>query len=379
MTNMDHRERYLATINHQAVDMVPTDMWATIEVQEALCDYFGIETGKGSGKMVGIEFNGGALSRDVEGIVELFDILDIDGCFNIMPPYKGSRPEPYGEFIYADEWGLLYKPEGHGSGSYDEIYPPPALAAAETIADLNAYPWPDPDLYDYDVLPELAERCGGRALGIGYTAPFFYYNILRGYEKSLEDLILRPEFAHYFLKKIHDTFIEKHKRAYAVMEGVADLSQVTDDYGEQHGLLISPKMLTEFFKPLLECSMELTKKHGLFVFHHDDGDIRTIIPTLLEMGTDILNPVQWRCGDWDLPTLKAQYGKEICFHGGGDNQYTLPFGTPDEVRAEVKWLIESLASDQTGFILAPCHNLQSNTPIENIITFYQAAREYGKF
>jgi uroporphyrinogen decarboxylase len=97
------------------------------------------------------------------------------------------------------------------------------------------------------------------------------------------------------------------------------------------------------------------------------------------MGIDILNPVQWRCGDWDLPALKAQYGKDICFHGGGDNQYTLPFGTPDEVRAEVKWLIESLASDQTGFILAPCHNLQSNTPIENIITFYQAAREYGKF
>jgi uroporphyrinogen decarboxylase len=376
---MNHRERYLAAINHKPVDKVPTDMWATVEVQEALCDYFDIKTGKGSGKMIGVEFNGGALSRDVEGIVELFDKLDIDGCFNIMPPYRGPIPEPPPGYIYSDEWGLLYKSKGHTTGSYDEIFPPPALAAAETIEDLDEYNWPDPDLYDYDILPELAERCGGRALGIGYTAPFFYYNILRGYELSLEDLMLRPEFAHNFLKKIHDIFIKKHKRAYSVMKGVADLSQVTDDYGEQNGLLISAKMFNEFFQPLLQRSMDLTKKHGFSVFHHDDGDIRSIIPTLINMGMDILNPIQWRCGDWDLRAIKEVFGAQLCFHGGGDNQYTLPFGTPEEVRAEVKWLIESLASDRTGFILAPCHNLQSNSPIENIIAFYEAAREFGTF
>jgi uroporphyrinogen decarboxylase len=115
------------------------------------------------------------------------------------------------------------------------------------------------------------------------------------------------------------------------------------------------------------------------VFHHDDGDMRPMLPRLTEMGIDILNPIQWRCGDWDLKALKAEYGDRLCFHGGVDNQETLPHGTAEDVRAEVKWLIASLATDQTGLIIAPCHNLQSITPVENIIAMYEAAREYGTF
>jgi uroporphyrinogen decarboxylase len=376
---MNHRERYLAAIQHKPVDKVPTDMWATIEVQEKLCDYFGIKTGKGSGKMAGIEFNGGGLSRDVDGIVELLDKLDIDGCFNLMPPYLGKIPEPPSGYKYADEWGLLYKPTGHGTGSYDEIFPPPALAAAQTIEDLDAYNWPDPDLFDYDILPGLADRCGDRAIGIGYTAPFFYYNILRGYQQSLEDLLLAPEFAHHFIKKISDVFIQKHRRAYQAIKGKAHLSQVTDDYGDQNGLLISPKTFSKFFEQPQRRSMELAKEYGLYVFHHDDGDIRLLLPKLIDMGINILNPVQWRCGNWDLADLKQKYGDKICFHSAVDNQHTLPFGTPDDVRKEVKWLIETLASNQTGLIIGPCHNLQSNTPVENIIALYDAAREFGDF
>ncbi len=99
-----------------------------------------------------------------------------------------------------------------------------------------------------------------------------------------------------------------------------------------------------------------------------------LLPTLVEMGIDILNPVQWRCGNWDLAALKRTYGARICFHSAVDNQVTLPFGTPDDVRAEVKWLIETLGCDRTGFILGPCHNLQPVTPIENIVAMYEAAR-----
>ena len=97
------------------------------------------------------------------------------------------------------------------------------------------------------------------------------------------------------------------------------------------------------------------------------------------MGIDVLNPIQWRCGDWDLATLKADYGQHLCFHGGVDNQQTLPFGTPDTVRAEVQRLITALAGDQTGFIIAPCHNLQPNTAVENIIALYEAAHAYGSW
>ena len=104
--------------------------------------------------------------------------------------------------------------------------------------------------------------------------------------------------------------------------------------------------------------------------------MRPLLPALVEMGIDVLNPLQWRCGDWDLAALKAEFGGRICFHGGVDNQHTLPHGTPDEVKAEVKRLIGTLASDGTGFIIAPCHNIQPNTPVENIVAMYEAAGEY---
>jgi uroporphyrinogen decarboxylase len=202
---------------------------------------------------------------------------------------------------------------------------------------------------------------------------------LRGYQRSLEDLLLAPEFAHHFIEKISDVFIKKHRHAYQAMNGKAHLSQVTDDYGDQNGLLISPKTFSKFFEQPQRRSIELAKEHGLYVFHHDDGDIRLLLPQLIDMGINLLNPVQWQCGNWDLADLKQRYGDKICFHSAVDNQHTLPFGTPDDVRTEVKWLIETLASDQTGFIIGPCHNFQSNTPVENIIALYDAAREFGTF
>jgi uroporphyrinogen decarboxylase len=127
----------------------------------------------------------------------------------------------------------------------------------------------------------------------------------------------------------------------------------------------------------LQRAIDLAKSYGLYVFHHDDGDCRPLLPRLVEMGIDILNPIQWRCGDWDLVALKEQYGKQLCFHSAVDNQQTLPFGTPDDVRAEVKYLVETLGCDGTGFIIGPCHNLQAVSPVENILAMYEAAREYG--
>ncbi len=112
--------------------------------------------------------------------------------------------------------------------------------------------------------------------------------------------------------------------------------------------------------------------YNINVFHHNDGDCRQLIPPLVEMGIDILNPIQWSCGGWNLAELKRMYGKDVCFHSSVDNQYTLPFGTPADVQKEVRHLIETLGSDGTGFILGPCHNLQSNTSVDNILALYES-------
>jgi uroporphyrinogen decarboxylase len=367
---MDHRERVLAAIRHRPVDRVPTDMWATPEVQEKLFAHFGIESGGDT--PVGPALCGGGTWRGVEALVALFDRLDIDGIFNIAPPYIG--PELRSEGDYSENaWGMGSRSQAYATGVYSEQVHYP-LAQAETIDDLARYRWPDPNWYDYAALPGLAARCGGRAICCGYTAPFYYHNLLRGLELSLTDPVLRPDLTHYVVARISEFFTEYHRRCFEATRGVADMTQVTDDFGSQHGLLINPKVFDTFYRAPLQRAIDLAKSYGLIVFHHDDGDMRRLLPRLVEMGIDVLNPIQWRCGDWDLAALKAEYGARLCFHSAVDNQQTLPFGTPDDVRREVAGLIKTLASDGTGFIIGPCHNLQAVSPVENILALYEAAR-----
>jgi uroporphyrinogen decarboxylase len=193
------------------------------------------------------------------------------------------------------------------------------------------------------------------------------------------DPLLRPEFTHYLIERVSEFFTEYHRRCFEALRGQMDMTQVTDDFGSQHGLLISERTFETFYRQPIQRAIDLAKAYGLLVFHHDDGDLRPLLPTLAEMGIDVLNPIQWRCGDWNLAALKASYGDRLCFHGGVDNQQTLPFGTPEDVRAQVARLVSTLGSDGTGFIVAPCHNLQANTPVENILSMYESAHEYGTF
>jgi uroporphyrinogen decarboxylase len=352
---MNHRDRILAAIRHQRLDRPATDIWATQEVWDKLQDHF-----------------------DADGRLAVYDKLGIDGIMGIAPPYIGPElpadPDWPADFT-KDAWGMGYQAQAYGTGSYNEqvLFP---LASAETIADLEAYPWPSPDWYDYGAIPALAAEYPGRAIQCGYTAVFYYHNKLRGLELSLMDPILRPEFTHHLVGRISEFFAEYHRRCFEAGRGVIDMTQVTDDFGSQTGLMISPRIFEQFYRASIQRAIDLAKRYGLYVFHHDDGDCRKLLPRLTEMGIDILNPIQWRCGNWDLQGLKAEFGNRLCFHGGVDNQVTLPFGSADDVRAEVRRLLADLAPDRTGLIVAPCHNLQAVSPVENIIALYEAASAF---
>ncbi len=149
---------------------------------------------------------------------------------------------------------------------------------------------------------------------------------------------------------------------------------MTDDFGSQTGLLISRSMVEAYYRPWIERAIGLAKGYGLKVFHHDDGAMLNLIPDLLEMGIDVLNPIQWRCKGMDRAVIGARWGDRVCFHGGVDNQQTLPFGTPEDVAAEVAENLRLLGRGGTGYILAPCHNIQAITPLENILAMYRAPR-----
>jgi uroporphyrinogen decarboxylase len=351
MPAMTSRERVLAAIRHQPVDRFPTDIWAVNEVWEKLFRHFN--------------------TRDA---FVLYEKLGIDAILDIKPGYHGPLivgPDPS---LRYDEWGFGHRLQEINGGVYEEqVYFP--LENAETIADLEKFPWPSPDDYDYSGLRAKAARHPQYAVLCGYWAIFYWHNKLRGLENSLMDTLARPDFTHYLVERVGEFFAGYHRRCFEATRGLVHLTQVTDDFGSQNGLLISPKVFDTFYRASMQRAIDLAHSFDLLVFHHNDGDNRRLLPRLAEMGIDLLNPIQWRCGNWDLPALKAQFGGQICFHGGIDNQETLPFGAPADVRAEVRRIKAELGSDGTGLIIAPCHNLQAITPVENIIALYEAAAE----
>lgn len=348
---MTPKERILAAIRHEPVDRIPTDIWATDEVWERLKRHLG-----------------------VTDMLQIYELLSIDGIPGIAPDYTGPKIWQDTDDIRFDQWGMGYRSQDYGSGAYDEqvIYP---LAQAETIQDLKAFPWPAPDDYDFKGLVDKARKYPDRAVMCGYTALFYWHNKLRGLEQSLVDPLVKPEFTRYLVERVAEIMAEYHRLIFEAARGWIQVTQVTDDFGSQNGLLISPKVFDTFYRAPIQRAIDMAHAYDLIVFHHDDGDMRRLLPRLVDMGIDVLNPIQWRCGNWDLADLKSRYGSKICFHSGVDNQQTLPFGTPEDVKAEVRRLKSTLAADGTGLIIGPCHNLQPITPIENILALYEAAVE----
>ena len=193
------------------------------------------------------------------------------------------------------------------------------------------------------------------------------------------DLVLHPEMVHYCLDKLFDLAYEKTTRTLEQIPLDADWVKflyVAEDMGSQTGLQLSPAHIHEFLLPGMKRIIDLGHQAGAYAFHHNDGSILKILPDMIEAGIDILNPIQWRCDDMDRATLKRDFGDKVVFHGGVDNQYTLAFGTPEEVRQEVLDNLRILG-EGGGYILAPCHNIQALSPPENIVTMYETCYEHG--
>lgn len=346
---MTPRERWLATLRRQKPDRVPMDYWATPEVDRMLLRHFGWDD-----------------------LWQVFRHLHIDRPVVVNPEYVGP-PLAQG----ANEFGVVYRKVSFGAGAYDEpIYHP--LARYNSISELEAdYVWPQPDWYDYSTLPAQVEGKEDYPVEGPFSEPFYLYKDLRGMEKSFLDLAENPEFAHFCLERIFDYEYQRILRTLETLSGRVTYFQVGEDFGTQTGLMYSLGHIREYFLPRMKKMMKLVHDGGAFVMTHSDGAIRRLIPELIEIGMDILNPVQWRSKGMDRAELKRDFGADIIFHGAMDNQQTLPFGSVADVRQEVIDNLRILGSDG-GYILAPCHNLQAITPLENILAMYETGYEYGR-
>ncbi|NLO07792.1 MAG: uroporphyrinogen-III decarboxylase-like protein, partial [candidate division WS1 bacterium] len=176
--------------------------------------------------------------------------------------------------------------------------------------------------------------------------------------------------------KLADLAYARSERIFEAAGGRVIWTWVAEDFGTQEALLMSPAMIREFHYPHIKRLCALAHEYGVFAFHHSDGAVSANIPQMIEAGIDVLDPVQWRCRGMEREGLVADFGDRIGFHGGMDNQFTLPFGTPEDCRQEVRDNFRILGA-KGGYILGPCHNIQPITPPENIVALYETAYEEG--
>jgi uroporphyrinogen decarboxylase len=264
----------------------------------------------------------------------------------------------------------------YGTGVYRECVTHP-LAEYESVAQIERhYTWPNPDWWDYSGVPAQLEGNEAYPIRGGGSEPFLTYKYLRGDEQAFIDLIEQPDIVHYCLDKLFELCYENTRRIYEQARGQVTMSYVAEDLGSQESLLYSPGQIREFLLPRMTRMMDLAHQAGAFVFHHSDGAVRDILPDMIDAGIDVLDPVQWRCKGMEREGLKRDFGDRLIFHGAMDNQYTLAFGSEDEVRQEV---IDNLRilGDGGGYIISPCHNIQAVSPPENIVAMYEAGYEHG--
>ena len=345
---MNSKERWTAVLTGKKPDRIARDYWATQEVNEKLMKHLGLST-----------------------MEEVFKKLHIDRPLGVGPKYTGPTPPKD-----TDIFGIKYRTVGYGAGSYSEIAYAP-LAKFETVEEIEKnYKWPSADWYDYSVIPGQLTGKEDRPVAGGGSEPFLTYKNLRGDEQSFIDMAANPGMVHYILGKLYGMAYENTRRIYETIPGKVFYSYVAEDMGSQEDLMFSPEHIREYFLPYMRKMITLVHEAKAFAFHHSDGAIRKIIPDLIDIGIDILNPIQWRCRGMEREGLKKDFGGKLVFHSGVDNQQTLPFGSVAAVKQEVKENIEILGKNG-GYILGPCHNIQTVSPVENILALYEAGLEYG--
>jgi uroporphyrinogen decarboxylase len=198
---------------------------------------------------------------------------------------------------------------------------------------------------------------------------------MRGLERFLMDLVECPDIAEAISRRAARFYQERALRALEASDGQIDIIGSGGDVGTQQGMMVSPALWRKHIKPYSTQLIKPFKEAGCKTFYHSCGSIVPVIPDLIEMGLDILDPLQPKAAGMDPVILKRQFGERLSFHGGVDVQELLPRGTPGQVAAEVRRVIDTLGA-HGGYIVCSAHALQPDTPVENVLALFKTAQEY---
>ena len=381
---MKPRERVLKAINHEEPDRIPIDFgtaccWTIVDAPNMpehaylrLCEYLGIKDYE--------EPRRGALMNEVTNVDErILERFGVDTRY-FMAGFHPLKEVDNGAL--QGDLGIRYKPVGHYNSP--DKHP---FRDLNTVKEIEDSPfWPDPDSPVYaEGLRERAKNLHENTdCAIGVEFAWFgciadTMTCLFGLDKWLLNMKLRPDLYQAWIDKFLDITDKIRASVLTAVGDYIDLMVIYNDLGTQQSLFMSHDDYVKFFKPCEARLIQNVKKHTKAkVIMHSCGSIWSIIKDRAEIGLDVQNPLQPLATNMNAEYLKKNFGDIICLHGGIDIQRLLPFGTPKTIREEVKRLI-SIFGPGGGWIAAPSHNIEPETPPENIVAMFDALQEFGYY
>ena len=380
MKELSSRERIIKTLNHQEPDRVPIDIGgcsANLIHENAyknLVEYLKIKNPeiKIQSLMIGAVYIDNRISNRLRSDVTGIHPGKTDNWKLELDTTNDS---------WNDEWGIHYKRHKSTMNYEWESHP---LESINNIIDLKNYKWPDPrDPGRYRNLRDKAKDIfenSDKAIIVQQAFGIWeHYYSLRGYENAFIDLATNKKFVKYLTEKLTEWLIIYYENILNLVGSYVQIVKINDDLGSTNGPLISLKTYREIFKPGHEKIIKaIKKKTKAKILIHSDGSIYEFLPDFIEIGIDIVNPVEITAKDMKPSILKKEFGEDISFWGGGCSNKILEFGTPEDVENEVKRNIMEFAPGG-GYVFGTIQNIQPFVPPQNIVKFFDAAYKYGKY
>jgi uroporphyrinogen decarboxylase len=377
---MTSRERVLTALDHQQPDRVPIDLGGSVVTGIAISTYGELRKHLGLPEtdIQTLEFVQ-QVARVDEDVMERFgiDVEPILACGSPTP--ANLKNDADGTRSFVDSFGATLKqPPGCHYFDWQEF-----SLEEPSVEALARMPWPDPtDPSLYEGLRESVQRRreeSGRAFfGMAPCGHDLFNQIfrVRGMENGLMDMVAEPEFAEAFFERLCETICTAQRLFLTEVGDLIDVQFAADDLSGQTGPLVNPALWREMIKPRQARILETIRAHTKAkIFYHTCGAAVPFLDDLVEIGVEIINPVQVTADGMDTAALKERYGKRLSFWGGGcDTQQVLPYGSEAEVRAEVRRRISDLAPGG-GFVFNPVHNVQPLVPPANVVAMFDTARE----
>ncbi len=383
---MNSRERVLLALNHKEPDRVPFDMGGSVVTGISIVAYSKLR------KFLGLP----EIEPVVIDILQQIARVDEDVMVKLGVDVKNISPRSSASFridikdggdytFFHDEFKIGWRMPKDG-GLYYDMFEHPLAGDHITPEDVDRFPWPDPlDPARFAGLREAANKVMNdekRAVVVGSMSAGIMeiYAWTRGFRDYYTDFAGNEKLAAKIMDRVLEMHIAYWDRMIDTIGDAIDVAGTADDFAGQYGLLISPRTYRRLCKPRHKELFDfIHRRSKAKIFFHSCGSIRAVIPDLIEIGCDILNPVQVSAAGMDSAELKREFGRDLVFWGGGvDTQRVLGTGTPQQVREDTKRRVEDFMPGG-GFVFNTVHNIQANVPPENIVAMWETLQEYGVY